>query len=53
MYIELLKAAKAARLFWEQLTKHLVDDWGFSINQYDQCVANKMVNGHQCTIVCM
>ena len=55
MYVELLKAlygtVKATRLFWEQLTKHLVDDWGFSIDPYDRCVENKMVNRHQCTIV--
>ena len=26
-------------------------DWGFSINPYDWCVANKLVQGSQCTIV--
>ena len=25
--------------------------WGFTINPYDQCVANKQINGKQCTIV--
>ena len=26
-------------------------DKGFELNQYDRCVANKMVNGKQCTLV--
>ena len=25
-------------------------EWGFKINPYDWCVANKMINGKQCTI---
>ena len=55
MYVELLKALygtiKAAKLFWEKMTNHLVKDWGFTINPYDSCVANKVINGKQCTIV--
>ena len=55
LYMELLKAlygtVKATHLFWEQLVKHLIDDWGLTLNPYDQCVANKVVNGKQCTIV--
>ena len=51
--VELLKALygtmRAARLFWEKLSKQLVD-WGFKINPYDRCVANKMINGTQCTV---
>ena len=34
MYVGLLKALygtiKAVKLFWERLTKHLVEDWGFT-----------------------
>ena len=26
-------------------------DWGFSINPYDWCVANKLIQGSQCSIV--
>ena len=26
-------------------------DKGFELNQYDRCVANKMVNGKQCILV--
>ena len=52
--VELLKALcgtlRAARLFWEKLSGLLVE-WGFVINPYDSCVANKMVNGKQLTVV--
>ncbi len=54
LYVELLKALygtlKAALLFWKLLSKILVS-WGFVINPYDWCVANKMINGKQCTIL--
>ena len=55
MDVELLKALygtiKAAKLFWEKMTNHLVKDWGFTINPYDSCVVNKMINGKQWSIV--
>jgi hypothetical protein len=54
LYVELLKALygtlKAALLFWKLLSGKLVS-WGFVINPYDWCVANKMINGKQCTIL--
>ena len=54
MYVELLKALYgtiwAACLFWEKLSKKLME-WGFSLNPYDSCIANKMVNGSQLTVV--
>jgi hypothetical protein len=54
LYVKLLKALygtlQAAMLFWKDLTEHLVE-WGFKINPYDWCVANKMIGGKQCTIV--
>jgi len=54
MYVKLKKALygtlKAALLFWQDLTKILKED-GFEINPYDWCVANKMVNGKQITVV--
>ena len=54
LYVELIKALygtlRAALLFWHRLSKKLVD-WGFSINPYDLCVANKLIQGSQCTIV--
>ena len=54
MYLRLKKALygtlTAARLFWENLTGKL-EKIGFKLNPYDSCVANKIINGHQCTIV--
>ena len=54
MYVKLRKALygtlQAAMLFWQDLTRTLTD-WGFIVNPYDRCVANKMVNGSQCTVL--
>ena len=54
MYVELLKALygtlRAARLFWEKLQAKLVNDWGFTPNQYDSCMVNKKVDGKQLTM---
>jgi hypothetical protein len=54
LYVELLKALygtmRAALLFWKLLSSKLVS-WGFVINPYDWCVANKMIDGKQCTIL--
>ena len=53
IYVELLKALygtlRAARLFWETLSGKL-QEWGFTLNPYDSCVANKCVDRQQCTI---
>jgi Reverse transcriptase (RNA-dependent DNA polymerase) len=53
MYVELLKALygtmRAARLFWDKLSCKL-QEWGFQMNNYDACVANKFVNGKQLTV---
>ena len=52
--VELIKALygtlRAALIFWRKLTSKLVE-WGFVINPYDWCVANKQINGQQCTLV--
>jgi hypothetical protein len=54
LYVELKKALygtlKAALLFWRRLSNQLAE-WGFKVNPYDWCVANKEINGSQCTIV--
>ena len=54
LYVELRKALygtlRAALLFWKKLTEKL-KSWGFIINPYDWCVANKDINGKQCTIL--
>jgi len=43
---------QAALIFWKLISLTL-QDWGFKINQFDQCVTNKTINGKQCTIVDM
>jgi len=54
LYLRLKKAIygtlKAALLFWRRLS-NVLQSWGFKINPYDKCVANKMINESQCTIV--
>jgi hypothetical protein len=54
LYVRLLKALygtlQAALLFWKDLTGNFAE-WGFELNPYDWCVANKMINGKQCTIL--
>ena len=42
---------KATRLFWDNLSTYLVNEMGFKLNPYDSCVANKVIEGTQCTIV--
>ena len=53
LYLRLLKAlygcVKVA-LLWYELLSTTLKDMGFVFNPYDECVANKMVNGKQCTI---
>jgi hypothetical protein len=54
MYVELLNALygmlRAALLFWKLISSKLIL-WGFTINPYDWCVANKMIDGKQCTVL--
>ena len=53
VYVRLSKALygmlRAALLFYKRLRKDL-KNMGFEVNPYDPCVANKMVNGAQCTV---
>ena len=53
LYVELVKALygtiRAALIFWRKFTKQITK-WGFTVNPYDWCVANKMVQGSQLTI---
>ena len=48
--VALYGTLKAALLFWKKLSTSLKMR-GFTINPYDWCVANKDINGKQCTIV--
>ena len=48
--VALYGTLKAALLFWRKLTESLKIR-GFVINPYNWCIANKTINGKQCTIV--
>jgi hypothetical protein len=54
LYVLLLKALydtmRVALLFWRKLTSKW-QEWGFQMNPYDLCVANKMIGGSQCTVM--
>ena len=54
LYLQLVKALygciKSALLWYECFTECL-KGMGFELNEYDPCVANKVINGKQCTIV--
>ena len=54
LYVELIKVLygtlHAAFIFWHKLTSKLIE-WGFMINPYDWCVANKQIDGQQCTLI--
>ena len=53
LYVRLIKAMygclKAARLFYDNLAAQL-KNMEFTINMYDLCVANKMIDGKQYTV---
>ena len=53
LYIEVLKALygtlRASLLFYKRLWKDL-EEIGFTVNPYDPCVANRIVNGKQHTV---
>ena len=53
LYVRMLKAMyglmRAALLFYIKLRQDL-EEFGFQMNEYDPCVANKMVNGKQMTV---
>jgi len=54
LYVRLNKALygmlQAALLFWRLLSDTL-QEWGFKLNLYGKCVANKRINGKQCKII--
>ena len=53
LYIKLKRALygtlQAALLFWRLLLTTF-KEWGFKLNEYDQCIANKTINSKQCSI---
>ena len=46
----LYNTLQAALLFWRNLTSSL-QEWGFEINPYDWCVANKTVDAKHMTVI--
>ena len=53
LYLHLLRALYGciqSSLLWYELYSKTLKDMGFVINEYDRCVANKMIKGNQCTI---
>jgi len=55
LYVELQKALygtlQAALLSWKELSEFITTGLGFTTNPSDQCVANKIINGKQCTLL--
>ena len=53
LYVRLIKALYGcvqSALLWYELFSTTLQQMGFTINPYDQCVANCLVEGSQCTV---
>ena len=53
LHLKIVKALYGcveSALLWYQLFSSELTKIGFTINDYDKCVANKMIDGKQCTI---
>ena len=54
IYSEAIKAlygtVDAAKLFYDNLCHVLINELGFTMNSYDGCVVNKIINDKQYTI---
>ena len=53
LYLQLLKALYGflrSALLWYELYSSKLQGMGFVLNPYDTCVANKIINGKQCSI---
>ena len=53
LYLQLLKALYGcvqSGLLWYELFSTTLQDMGFKLNPYEPCIANNMIDGHQCTI---
>ena len=53
LYVRLNKALYGcvqSALLWYELFANTLKEMGFELNPYDPCVANKIINGKQCTI---
>jgi len=53
LYVQILKALYGmieSALSWYELYVPVLKEEGFVVNAVDKCVANKIINGSQCTI---
>ena len=53
LYVQVLKAIYGmieSALGWYELFTGTLCGMGFTLNPYDRCVANKMINGNQCRV---
>ena len=53
LYVKVIRSIYGcieAALLWYDLYKETLEKEGFILNQYDMCVANKQINGRQCTV---
>lgn len=53
LYVKILRAIYGcieSALLWYELYVKTLKGMGFVLNPYDRCVANKMINGKQCTV---
>ena len=53
LYLQLTKAlygCMQSALLWYETFKDCLEEMGFKLNPYDPCVANKVIDGNQCTI---
>jgi len=53
LYLQILKALYGmieSALLWYELFVTVLQEQGFELNPYDKCIANKIINGSQCTI---
>ena len=54
LYLKLLRALYGcieSALLWYELFSSKLKTLGFTLNPYDKCIANKIVDGKQCTVV--
>ncbi|KAI2490730.1 Reverse transcriptase (RNA-dependent DNA polymerase) [Fragilaria crotonensis] len=53
IYVRLIKALYGcvqSALLWYEMFHSYLEEIGFVLNPYDPCVANKVINGKQCTV---
>ena len=48
---KVLYGCMKSAMLWYDTFKNCLENMGLKLNPYDPCVANKMINNKQCTIV--